>query len=258
MVGLLLITLGAVLGPLVSPYSVTAISAHDRFLRPSFEHPFGTDELGRDILTRVLAGARISLLIAFSVLAVTLLIGVTVGAPAGFFGGTLDLLVMRVTDIFMAFPFLVLAMAIAASFGPSLINTILSLSITWWSSYARLVRSKMLETREQEYILAARVIGASPLHILFREALPNCLGPIVVRATNDLGLVILASTILGFIGLGPQPPSPEWGRMIATASDYMGTYWWYAFFPGLMIFFVIITFALLGDELYESYVPANT
>jgi len=250
---LAIILLAAVLGPVVSPYGVTAISVGERFLPPSLRHPFGTDDFGRDIFTRVTAGARLSLLISCSVLAVTLVVGLVVGLVAGFFGGLVDLVLMRITDLFLAFPYLVLAMAIAGSFGPSLFSTILALSVTWWASYARLVRAKILEVREQEYVQAAHAVGMSSLRVLVRHCLPNALGPIVVRGTNDLGTIMLASTILGFVGLGPQEPSPEWGRMVSKASGFLGNFWWYSFFSGLAIFVTVLTLALLGDELYESY-----
>ena len=250
---LLVIVLAAAFGPSISPYNLTAINSKEVFITPSFEHPFGTDALGRDILTRVMAGGRLSLLISLSVLAVTILIGGLVGAVAGFFGGWADLLLMRVTEIFLTFPSLVLAMAIAASFGPSLRNTILALSVAWWASYARLLRAKMLEIREEQYIEGARAVGMSVWRVLFRHALPNSLGPIVVRVTNDLGTVILFSTTLGFLGLGPQPPSPEWGLMVATASGYLSFAPYYAVFSGAAIFMTVLAFALLGDEIYESY-----
>lgn len=240
-------------GPLLSPYSTTAINASERFLRPSWSHPFGTDEMGRDIITRVLAGARLSVLISASVLSVTLIVGVVVGGVAGFYGGLVDLVVMRITEIFLTFPTLVLAMALAASLGPSLGSMILALSIAWWASYARLLRAKVIELREEQYVEAARALGMSSWRVLFRHILPNALGPLVVRITNDFGGVILFSTVLGFLGLGPQPPTPEWGLMVATASRYLAITPSYALFSGSALFITVLAFALLGDEVYESY-----
>jgi len=250
---LAIVVLASIFGPLVSPHRISAIDSKNTFGRPSVQHLLGTDELGRDIFTRVMAGAQLSLLISLSVLSVSIFIGVLVGAAAGYYGGWPDLILMRVTEVFLTFPSLVLAMAIAASFGPSLTNTILALSIAWWSSYARLLRAKMLEIREEHYIEAARSIGMSARRVLLRHALPNCFGPILVRATNDLGIVILFSTTLGFLGLGPQPPSPEWGLMVSTGSKYLSFAPYYAVAPGLAIFMTVLAFAILGDEIHESY-----
>jgi len=247
------VILMSALGPVLSPHGTTEIDSGNTFAPPSTKHFMGTDELGRDIFTRVMAGGLLSLTISLSVLTRTVIVGVLVGAAAGYYGGWADLVLMRVTEVFLTFPSLVLAMAIAASFGPSLTNTILALSIAWWSSYARLLRARMLEVREEQFIEAARAIGMSPRRVLFRHALPSCLGPILVRVTNDLGAVILFSTTLGFLGLGPQPPSCEWGLMVSTGARYLAFAPWYAVAPGLAIFATVLAFAILGDELHESY-----
>lgn len=252
-VSVLFILVIMVVGPFVSPYSTTAINVKERLLGPSWQHPFGTDEMGRDILTRVLAGARLSVLISACVLSVTLIVGIVVGGLAGFYGGFVDLIVMRVTEVFLTFPTLVLAMGLAASLGPSIVSMLLALSIAWWASYARLLRAKVLELREEQYVEAARALGMSSWRVFARHVLPNALGPLVVRVTNDIGGVILFSTVLGFLGLGPQPPTPEWGLMVATASRYLAVMPSYALFSGSALFLTVLAFALLGDEVYESY-----
>ncbi|HEY4000273.1 MAG TPA: nickel transporter permease [Candidatus Xenobia bacterium] len=222
---------------------------------PSASHWFGTDSLGRDIYSRVLYGARDSIPVSFAVVALAVALGLLLGAPAGYFGGAVDEVLMRVTDLFLAFPSLILAMAIAGALGPSLPHVLLALSISWWPSYARLVRSQVMGWRDAPFVDAVRCMGASPARILVRHVLPNCIAPVVVQATLDLGGVILTAAGLSFIGLGAQPPEPEWGSMVNAGRLYIASQWWVATFPGLAILLTGFGFNLFGDGLRDALDP---
>ncbi|HEY7766266.1 MAG TPA: nickel transporter permease [Aestuariivirgaceae bacterium] len=253
----LILVLMAVLAPWLtdrSPYD-QALSA--RLQPPSSEHWFGTDELGRDILTRIVYGSQITLLIVFLVSAIVLPVGLIVGTMAGYFGGLLDTILMRITDIFLAFPRLVMALAFAAALGPGIENAVVAISITAWPPYARLARAETMTLRGRDFILAARMQGASALRILWSHIMPLCLPSVIVRLTLDMAGIILIAAGLGFLGLGAQPPSPEWGLMVSSGRSYLLDQWWVATMPGLAIFIVSFGFNLLGDGFRDVFDPRS-
>ena len=226
-----------------------------RLVAPGAAHPFGTDELGRDMFSRVLHGARLSVSAGlFAVLLATTLGGV-LGAIAGYLGGTLDEVIMRVADIFLGFPALVMAMAIVAAMGPNLMNALIAFSIVWWPQYTRLVRVSVVMAKEQVYVEAARAAGAPEARIMLRHVAPNILSPVIIKVTLDVGTAILLTAALSFLGLGAQPPTPEWGSMITTGRSYMLEYWWYPTFPGVAIFLTALGFNLLGDGVRDFLDP---
>ncbi|MDW8352782.1 MAG: ABC transporter permease [Anaerolineae bacterium] len=244
----------ALLAPLIAPYSPTAQRVTNRLKPPSAQHFFGTDELGRDIFSRVLHGARVSLPVALAVVAVTGTAGVLLGAVAGYAGGLLDEIVMRVADAVLAFPSLILAIAITAALGPGLQNAALAIALVLWPEYARLIRSQVIALREMEFVSAAAALGASRRRTLFKHILPNALPIILVKASLDMGNAILLAASLSFVGLGAVPPTPEWGAMIA-AGRHKFFEWWLAAFPGLAIFTAVIGFNFLGDGLRDMLDP---
>ncbi|MCA9879742.1 MAG: ABC transporter permease [Thermomicrobiales bacterium] len=245
----------AVAAPLIAPHDPIALNPADRLLAPSTSYWFGTDDGGRDVFSRVVFGARYSLLSAAVVLTLAIVIGTTVGLVAGYAGGKVDEALMRLTDMFLAFPALVLAMGISAALGPSLVNSMGAIAIVWWPWYARLVRGQTLRLRSEQFVDAARTSGASDAQIVVHHILPNCLTPIIVQASLDVGYAILTTASLSFIGLGAQPPTPEWGAMVATGKNYILDQWWMATFPGFAIFLSVMAFNLLGDGLQEALSP---
>ena len=245
----------ALIAPYVSPHDPLVTDPIGKLGVPTSEHPFGTDQLGRDILSRVLYGARISLWVAFLVPVLAGLMGTTVGLLAGYFGGKIDSILMRVTDMFMAFPQLILAMAISAALGPSLRNAILAVALTEWTFFARLARSRVISIREEDYVEAARAMGASHTRILFRHILPMSVSPLIIQTTMGMGTSIRTAASLGFLGLGAQPPLPEWGVMITAGRNYLPGQWWVSTFPGIAIFIVILGFNLLGDGIRDAFDP---
>ena len=238
----------------IAPYGPLEQNIVERLQGPNATHWFGTDQLGRDILSRVLYGGRLSLPAGVLVVVIAGIIGAVLGALAGFIGGWFDELTMRLTEIFMAFPTIILAMAIAAALGPSLINAVIAMVVVWWPNYARVVRALVIGIKEEEYVEAARAIGVGEGRILWRTVLPNCLAPAVVLGTIDLGNAILVFAGLSFLGLGPEPSSPEWGRMIADGIAYFDQ-WWMAAFPGLAIFSVVMGFNFIGDGIRDGLDP---
>ena len=250
----------AAAGPWIIPYPEDAAGAvhMDRKLQPpSAEHWFGTDEVGNDVFSRVVLGTRLTLQIALIVTGVAILIGVPLGMIAGYVGGAVQEVIMRVTDIFLGVPGLILAIAIVGALGPGIANAMLALSLVWWPGYVRLVQAKTLSLKNEIYVDAARSMGAGPMRIVFVHLLPNCTSPIVVKASMDMGMAILGAASLGFLGLGAQPPEPEWGAMISIARNYLPDWWWYSFFPGLAIFITVMGFNLLGDGLRDILDPQH-
>lgn len=259
MVGLAVIlawALIALAAPLVAPYGPLQQKVEDRLQPPSWQHPFGTDELGRDVFSRVVYGARISLPVGLVVIAFSLVLGALVGALAGYLGGLFDLLIMRVADITLAFPSIVLALAIASVLGPSLKNAVIAMILVWWPEYARLMRGQVLSVKHNEYVTAARAVGVPGRRVLARHILPNSGSPIVIKASLDAGSAILTIAALSFIGLGAVPPTPEWGAMIS-----MGRFkfyqWWLTAFPGLAVLSVVLGFNFVGDGLRDALDPRS-
>jgi len=250
--GLLLI---AAIGPSLLSGSPFAQFLESRLEPPSAAHWFGTDQLGRDILVRVVYGSRITLTLIVLVSIIVLPVGLFVGTVAGYFGGWLDILLMRITDIFLALPRLVLALAIASALGPSIQNVIIAIAITSWPPYARLARAETLTTRKSDYVMAAKMQGASEARIIWSHIVPLCLPSIVVRLTLDMAGIVLISAGLGFLGMGAQPPTPEWGAMVSGGRDFILDQFWVATMPGAAIFVVSLGFNLLGDGLRDVFDP---
>jgi peptide/nickel transport system permease protein len=242
-------------GPTIAPHNATQPDMQLRLTAPSSEFLLGTDHLGRDVFSRIITGARISLGIATLILAIAIPVGTLIGVMAGFSGGLIDEILMRITDIFLAFPALILAMAIAAALGPSLRNTVIALTLVYWPWYARLIRGQVLQIKERDYVEAARAVGVGSPRLISKHILPNAVAPIIIQATIDIGFAILATAGLSFIGLGAQPPSPEWGAMISDARTYFREAWWYFTFPGIAITLTVIGFNLLGDGLRDYFDP---
>jgi peptide/nickel transport system permease protein len=253
----LVLAVAAIFAPLLTPYDPTKPDILHALRSPTLSHPFGTDEAGRDVLTRVLYGARISLRIGAIAVAVIAALGVTLGLIAGSVGGWVDALIMRLADVFLAFPTLVLALAIATSLGGGMQNVIIAVAIAGWPWYARLVRSVVLAVRHEGYVEAARVSGASPARVIVRHILPNSIGPVIVQASQDLGFTILLAASLGFLGVGVKIPTPEWGTMINDGRDVFLNAWWVAGFPGLAIALAVLAFNLAGDGLRDVLDPRS-
>lgn len=260
-VGLLIVlalVLMALLAPVLAPYPKDAFSdvhPEEQLLAPSWQHPLGTDELGRDMLSRILYGSRISLGVGVVAIGLALLIGVPLGLVAGYVGGFVDEVVMRVTDIFLSFPSLLLATAIAAMLGPNLTNAMIAIALSWWPWYTRLIRGQAISLRERDFVEAARSVGVTPLKIISRHILPNALAPIIVQASMDFGSIILTSASLSFLGLGAQPPQPEWGLLVSIGRNFFLSSWWYVTFPGLAVFVAVLAFNFVGDGLREILDP---
>ncbi|MBO8140649.1 MAG: ABC transporter permease [Firmicutes bacterium] len=246
----------AVFAPWMAPYpedvgrGVKFWQAHQP---PSSEHPFGTDHIGRDILSRLMFGARISLMLGFVVLGIAIAIGVPLGLVAGLWGGWVNTVIMRLTDIFLAIPPTLLALAVASALSYNLTNAMFAIAFGWWPWFTRLVQGEVLKVKEEVFVEASRSLGASKWRIAFKEVLPNVLSPLIVKATLDMGFVILIGASLSFLGLGAQPPTPAWGTMIAEGRLYLPDSWWIATFPGLAIFITVLGFNLLGDGLRDVF-----
>jgi peptide/nickel transport system permease protein len=245
----------ALVGPLLSPYDPIAIAPINRLQPPDPRHLLGTDELGRDLLSRVTHGARVSLSVGLMVVGLAGGVGTLVGVTAGYVRGWLDTLLMRVIDMLLAFPGLVLAMAIASTLGPGLTNAMLAVAVVAVPGYARLARAQVLVVREYQYVEATRALGAGSLRIVLRHVLPNCVSPLLVYATMGIGSAILTAAALSFIGLGAQAPTPEWGAMIASGREFLLDQWWYPIAPGAAIFLTVISLNLFGDWLRDVLDP---
>lgn len=252
---LLALVLASLIGPLVVPHDPLAIDFGNALTAPSLAHPFGTDDLGRDVLARVVAAAKVDLQVVAVCVLLPFLIGSAIGLISGYFGGWLDRILMRLVDILWAFPFYVLVISIVGALGPSIANMYLAFTLVVWISFARIVRGEVLLAKELDYVKAASVLGYSHVRIMFRHILPNVITPAVVFMMADVVLTILAVTSLGFLGLGIQPPTPEWGVMIADGRNFIQDGWWISLFPGLAIVLVGVTFTFLGDGLDDFLRP---
>jgi peptide/nickel transport system permease protein len=248
----------AALAGVLAPYSPTFGDLKNaRLLAPSAEHWFGTDDLGRDILSRILYGSRWTLYVVILVAIIAAPIGLLVGTVAGYAGGWTDAILMRITDIFLAFPKLILALAFVAALGPGIENAVLAIAITSWPPYARIARAETLTVRNSDYIKAVQLMGASPFRIVLRHIMPLCISSLIVRVTLDMAGIILTAAGLGFLGLGAQPPLPEWGTMIASGRRFVLDQWWVAGAPGFAILIVSLGFNLLGDGLRDALDPRS-
>jgi peptide/nickel transport system permease protein len=261
MVGLFIIValiVVAALADVLAPYSPTIGDLKNaRLLPPSAQHWFGTDDLGRDILSRIIHGSRWTLFVVVLVAIIAAPIGLLVGTVAGYAGGWIDAVLMRITDIFLAFPKLVLALAFVAALGPGIENAVLAIAVTSWPPYARIARAETLTVRNSDYIKAVQLMGASPLRIVLRHIMPMCISSLIVRVTLDMAGIILTAAGLGFLGLGAQPPLPEWGAMIASGRRFILDQWWVAGAPGFAILIVSLGFNLLGDGLRDALDPRS-
>jgi peptide/nickel transport system permease protein len=248
---LFLFLLMAVAAPLVAPYDPILQDGTSRLQSPSFSHPFGTDNFGRDILSRIIWGARIDLQIAFLGVAFPFVIGTVVGTIAGFFGGIVDAVFMRIVDIILAFPFLVLMLSIITILGPGLSSFYIAMALVGWVSYARLIRAQILVLKTSDYAVAAVSLGFGRIRIMFRHLLPNAIAGSIVFSMSDAVLVLLSGAAVSYLGLGVQPPVAEWGVMVAEGQSFITTAWWITLFPGLSIVFLAFGFSILGDALGE-------
>ncbi|HXH37570.1 MAG TPA: ABC transporter permease [Thermoanaerobaculia bacterium] len=245
----------AIAAPLLSPFDPDAQDTARRLEAPSHGHLLGLDDLGRDVLSRIIWGARVSLRVGFSVVILASIIGITLGSMAGYFGGWMDTVIMRITDILLAFPGILLAIAMVAVLGPSLNNVVLALVVIGWVGYARLVRGQVLKVREMEYVIAAKALGARSPRVILRHVLPNVMNPMIVMATLGLAGTILSEAALSFLGLGVQPPTPSWGAMLTSGRRYLGLANHLAIWPGIAIMLAVMGLNFLGDGLIDALDP---
>ena len=258
MVGVVILSvliLGAIFAPWIVPYDYAEQNIEDAYMSPCAAHLFGTDEFGRDIFSRILMGSRLSLIIGFIAVAIAIIVGGLLGAIAGYFQKAVDNIIMRFMDILMSIPQLLLAIAITATLGSSIINLMIAVGVAAIPGYSRIVRASVLSVRDQEFVEAARAVGTSDFKIIMKHILPNCLAPIIVKATLDVAICILSAAGMSFIGIGLQPPSPEWGAMLADARYYIRDFSYMALFPGLCIALTIFSLNVLGDGLRDALDP---
>jgi peptide/nickel transport system permease protein len=247
----------AVFAPQLAPFDPVTTSLGNRLQPPSVAHFFGTDEMGRDIFSRIIWGSRLTLYIIGLVAIIAAPVGIIIGTVSGYYGGFIDTVLMRITDIFLAFPKLILALAFVAALGPGIENAIIAISITSWPPYARIARAETITIRNSDFISAIRLQGAGPLRIITGHIMPLCMSSLIVRVTLDMAGVIMTAAGLGFLGLGAQPPSPEWGAMTSSGRAYIIDHWWLITMPGTAIFVVSLAFNLLGDGLREVLDPRS-
>lgn len=245
----------SVLAPWLTPHHPSAINAWEVLQPPSWQHWFGTDELGRDVLSRILFGARISLKVGFVAVGIAVALGAVVGLIAGYYGGWIDTLLMRLVDIMLCFPTFFLILAVIAFLQPSIWIIMVVIGLTGWMGVARMVRAEVLTVREMDYILAARCIGCSDLRIILRHILPNALSPVLVAATLGVAGAILTESALSFLGIGVQPPTPSWGNILTSGKDYIEFAWWLSLFPGLAILVTVLSYNLLGEGIRDALDP---
>lgn len=250
-----IVVLSALFAPLIAPYDPGKINFRVKLVPPGFEHLFGTDALGRDIFSWVIYGTRTSLFIGVTVLVISIAIGLPIGLVAGYYGGKVDHLLMRLSDVFLAFPPLLLPITITAALGSGLFNAMIAIAISWFPWYARIVRGAVMRVRSELYINAAKAMGVSDMRVMLRHAMPNSLTPVIVQASMDFGYTILAAASLSFIGIGAKPPAIEWGLMVAMSRSKFLDYWWTAGFPGLAIFLTVLAVNLVGDGIRDILDP---
>lgn len=255
LVVLALLVITAVLGRAAAPYDENAVSVVDRLQGPSLDHPFGTDDLGRDVLSRVVVAARISLLVGLISVGLALTAGVVIGLVAGFYGRWVDDVLMRVMDVLFAFPAVLLAIAILAVLGPGVANVMIAIGVVYTPIFARITRASVLSVREEVYVRAARSLGVGDLRLLRLHVLPNVLAPIIVQTSLSLAFAILSEAALSFLGLGVQPPDPSWGRMLLEGRGFINDAWWMGVFPGAAIFVTVLSFNVVGDALRDALDP---
>jgi len=251
----LLVFVLSIFAPLVAPYNPSAIDIKSILIGPSCSHPLGTDDLGRDVLSRMLWGGRISLEVGFVAVGLATLIGVILGALAGFYGGVVDSVIMRAVDIMLSIPTIFLVLAVIAILEPSIINIMIVIGLTSWMEPARLIRAEFISLKEREFVLAARAIGATDNRIMLKHVLPNGLSPILVSATMGIGGAILVESALSFLGLGVQPPTPSWGSLLSSGKDNIEIAWWLSAFPGLAILITVLGYNLLGEGIRDALDP---
>lgn len=251
----LLLFIIAFLAPLLSPYDPSEIDVKNILLPPSKIHPLGTDELGRDVLSRMIWASRISLKVGFIAMGIAILIGIILGSLAGYYGGRIDNLIMRFVDIMLCFPTFFLILAVIAILEPSITNIMIVIGITSWPGIARLLRAEFLSLKEREFVTAARALGASDRRIIFKHILPNCLSPVVVAATLGVAGAILTESALSFLGIGVQPPTPSWGNILTSGKAYIDLAWWLSLFPGIAILVTVLGYTLLGEGLKDALNP---
>lgn len=260
-IGLIMVTIviiTALLSSMLVPFPEDATGntrMAQKLTAPNNTYWMGTDDVGRDVFSRTLIATQTSLTIGVVVLTIAILIGVPLGSASGFLGGWVDEIVMRVTDVFLTVPALVLAMAMGVALGPGMTNAMFAISLVWWPGYARLTRGQVLSLREQDFVESARALGASPFHMIFRHIIPNVISPVIIKASMDMGFAILVAAGLGYIGIGVQAPRPEWGVMISEGRGLMRQAWWISTFPGLAMFVTVMGFNLLGDGLRDVFDP---
>lgn len=252
---IVLLTVSAIFAAHIAPYGFDDQELRMRFLPPSLKHLFGTDEYGRDIFSRIIYGSRTSLMVGIVAVSISCFIGTLLGAIAGFYGSYVDNGIMRVIDIMLAIPNILLAISIAATLGPGITNVMIAVGISSIPGYARLVRASVLSIKDQEFIEASRSIGTSNFRIITEQILPNCMAPIIVQATMSIAIAILSAAALSFLGLGVSPPTPEWGSMLSGGRAYIRDYWWVVAFPGLAIMVTVFAFNLFGDGLRDALDP---
>lgn len=260
LVMIVILILIAIFAPYIAPNPAhagwrgePAVDFANSFASPSLSHPFGTDQAGRDILSRVIFGTRYSLMLGVAVLSIAIGIGVPLGLIAGYIGGFAGGTIMRLTDVFLSVPPLVLALAVTVPLSPGLMTAMIAISVVWWPWYTRLVYGEVMSAKEEQYVEASRGLGTGRFRIIFREILPNVTAPITVKFSLDMGYAILVGAGLGFLGLGAQPPTPEWGTMVAEGRIHLPARWWYSTFPGLAIFLTVLAFNFLGDGLRDVF-----
>jgi len=251
----LLVFVFSIFAPFVAPYNPSVIDIKNILVGPSFSHPLGTDDLGRDVLSRMLWGGRISLEVGFVAVGIATILGVLLGSIAGYYGGWVDSLIMRAVDIMLSIPTIFLVLAVIAILEPSIINIMIVIGLTSWMEPARLIRAEFISLKEREFVIAARAIGATDVRIIMKHVLPNGLSPILVSATMGIGGAVLIESALSFLGLGVQPPTPSWGSLLSSGKDNIEIAWWLSAFPGLAILITVLGYNLLGEGIRDALDP---